>query len=175
MPDRIRMPRCKARTLFVAMLLLGCICGCGERAPKLVPVSLAQPLMTYQNSSPRFRLEVFMYAEGNLLFRAENLLEGFHLRELPDVTSETGRILQARRTDENTIEFNLLLPGEAYTQSPADVTIPWVLEEKGADAFLRSMGKIVVDVAMSRTAKYVVKSVEYVPATDMPQSKGEKL
>jgi hypothetical protein len=165
------------RPFIFALVILSITlwCGCKQRQPLLVPVSEVQPLMTYQNSSPRFRLKVFMYAPGNLLVRVENLLEGFELLEVPDVTSPTGRILQARLPDQNTFEFNLILPDSDYTQSPNDVTIPWVLEEKGAAAFLRSEGNILMDISTSPSAKYFVKSVEYQSGTGLPQSRKEKL
>jgi len=155
------------------ILVIATYCGCQQRRSRLVPISHVKPLMTYQNSSPRFRLKVFMYAPGNLLFRVENLLTEFHLTELPDITSATGRILQSRLVGEESIEFNLVLPNASYLESPNDVTIPWVLEEKGADAFLRSEGNVLVDIATSPGAKYYVKSVRYECGTDLPQRKGQ--
>jgi len=122
--------------------------------------------MTYQNSSPRFSLKAFMYAPGNLQFRVENLLSGFDLEALPDITSATGRIIQARLAEDNTIEFNLLLPDDAYVRSENDVTIPWALKEKGPGAFLRSEGQIRVDIASGPDMRYFVKAVTYVPASD---------
>ncbi len=169
--NRLRRP---LLALFPAVLI-AILCGCQERGPSLVPVSEAQPLMTYQNSSPRFSLKVFMYAPGNLLFRAESLLTGFRLVQIPDITSPTGRILQAHVIDENTFEFNLILPGSSYIDSPNDLIIPWILEEKGEDAFLRSEGNIYVDISTSPGAKYFVKSVTYQSGTDVPTAKGELL
>jgi hypothetical protein len=160
--------------LFI-VVLIAFSCGCQRQQPTLVPVSELKPLMTYQNSSPRFRLKVFMYAPGNLLFRVENLLAEFHLVQLPDLASATGRILQARLIGEESIEFNLILPDASYAESPNDVTIPWVLEEKGADAFLRSEGTILVNIGTSARAKYFVKSVTYEAGSDLPQPKGEIL
>jgi hypothetical protein len=122
--------------------------------------------MTYQNSSPRFRLKVFMYAPGNLLFQVENLIPEFHLAGLPEITSPTGRILQARLAGDEAVEFNLLLPGDAYVASETDVTIPWVLNEKGPGGFLRSEGEIIVDVARTSQTRHLVKSVNYRPLTD---------
>jgi len=152
--------------------LLAFLCsGCAEREPKLVPVSETQPLMTYQNSSPRFRLKVFMYAPGNLLFQVENLLPGFHLASLPEISSPTGRILLARLAGEETVEFNLILPDEAYVSSQSDLVIPWVLNEKGPGGFLRSEGEILVDVARTAETRHRVKSVSYRPTIDQPDPK----
>ena len=144
--------------------------GCAQPQPELVPQSENQPMMTYLNSSPRFRLNVFMYAPGNLLFHLQNLLADFDLQGLPAVSSSTGRVLQPRFAEEGAIEFNLLLPDNSYTLSSEDVTVTWVLEEKGPGAFLRSEGKILVDVASSSQAAYFVKSVRYLPAADLPNA-----
>jgi len=119
--------------------------------------------MTYQNSSPRFSLRVLMYAPGNLLFQVENLLQDFSLTGLPEITSPTGRIVQARFVGQEQIEFNVLLPGDAYVRSPNDVTIPWVLAEKGPGGFLRSEGEILVDITSSPDTKYFVRAVRYRP------------
>ena len=148
--------------LFVlAAIILG---GCAPKSGpthRLVPLSEAKPLMTYQNSSPRFRLHVFMYAPGNLQFRVENLLEGFGLPAAPEIATTTGRVLQFHFDGENVIEFNVVFPGTEYQYASPDVTIPWVLEEKGPDAFLRSDGEIFVDIGSTEKIKYLVESVAY--------------
>jgi hypothetical protein len=154
------------RKSFFPLILLAAVIleGCGRKGVptrRLVPLSEAQPLMTYQNSSPRFRLHVFMYAPGNLQFRVENLLEGFCLPAAPKVTAPTGRVLQFHFDGENVIEFNVVLPGTLYQDSSPDVIIPWVLEEKGPDAFLRSDGEILVDIGSTEKIKYLVQSVAY--------------
>jgi len=145
---------------------LGLSTGCVRPKTELVPTSEVQALMTYQNSSPRFSLRVSMYAPGNLLFQATNLLPHFSLAGLPKITSPTGRILQARLVGQEEIEFNLLLPGDDYLRSRNDVRIPWVLVEKGPGAFLRSEGEILVDISATADAKYFVRAVTYTPSGD---------
>lgn len=153
-------------SLALSAVLLILSSACVQREPKLVPVSEIRPSMTYQNTSPRFRLKVFMYAPGNLLFQVENLIPEFHLAGLPEIASPTGRILQTRLAGEETIEFNLILPDDAYVRSANDVTIPWILNEKGPGGFLRSEGEILVDIARTLQASHLVKSVTYRPLTD---------
>ncbi len=152
--------------LTTTLLLMSLSPGCRRQTPELVPTSEPQPLMTYQNPSPPFGLEVRMYAPGNLLFQVENLLQNFSLTELPEVTSPTGRIVQARPLGAEGISFNVLLPGDAYVRSENDIRIPWVLSEKGPGGFLRSQGEILVDIAATANAKYFVRSVTYQPASD---------
>jgi len=157
------------RTLSRLTFALALVCSstsCLRQRTALVPTSEARPLMTYQNSSPRFSLEVLMYAPGNLLFRVENLLPDFTLTRLPEITSPTGRVLQARLLGEDGVEFNVLLPGDLYLHSKNDVTIPWVLAEKGPGAFLRSEGEILVDIAATPDAKYFVQAICYRPSGD---------
>lgn len=160
------------KTFFPLILLAATVFGgCAPKGGpnrRLIPVSEAQPLMTYQNSSPRFRLKVFMYAPGNLQFQIENLLQGFRVAAAPEIASPTGRVLQSHFDGENVIEFNLVLPGEQYATSAPDVVIPWVLEEKGPDAFLRSDGEILVDIAATPKVKYIVQSVKYRPRSGSP-------
>jgi hypothetical protein len=151
-------------------LLVGLGPGCSNHEPRLVPLSTVQPLMTYQNSSPRFSLKIFMYAPGNLVFRIENLLPDFQLRQLPTITTPSGRVVQATLVDANVVEFNLLLPDDAYTTTADDAIIPWMLDEKGPQAFLRSDGEILVDIAVAPRSKYFVRSVNYRPAADSPPS-----
>lgn len=146
--------------ILLAIILEGCAPKSGPTR-RLVPLSEAQPLMTYQNSSPRFRLHVFMYAPGNLQFRVENLLEDFRLPAGPEIASQTGRVLQFHFDGENIIEFNVVFPGTEYQYASPDVIIPWVLEEKGPDAFLRSDGDILVDIGSTEKIKYLVQSVAY--------------
>jgi len=152
--------------LTFALVCFGLNAGCLRHRPELVPISEVQPLMTYQNASPRFSLKVSMYAPGNLLFRVENLLPDFTLAGLPEITSPTGRVIQARLVGQETTEFNLLLPGDHYLRSPNDVKIPWVLTEKGPGGFLRSEGEILVDIGATDDMRYFVRGVAYQPAGD---------
>lgn len=157
------------RTVSRLTFALALVCSstsCLRQKTELVPTSEAHPLMTYQNSAPRFSLKVLMYAPGNLLFQVENLLPDFTLRGLPEITSPVGRVLEARLLGQEGIEFNVLLPGDAYLHSQNDVTIPWVLTEKGPGGFLRSEGQIVVDIAATADTEYFVRAVSYQPAGD---------
>ena len=149
--------------LAFGLSLLSLNLGCLRQKAELVPTSEVQPLMTYENSSPRFSLKVLMYAPGNLLFQVENLLPDFSLTGLPEITSPTGRIVQARLIGQEAIEFNVLLPGDGYVHSPNDVKIPWVLAEKGPGGFLRSEGEILVDIASTAHTKYFVRAVRCRP------------
>lgn len=152
--------------LALVVVLTGLSLGCLRQKTDLVVASEVQPLKTYQNASPAFCLTPFIHAPGNLLFQVENLLPDFSLSGLPEITSSTGRIVKARLLGEEGIEFNLLLPGDAYLRSRNDVRIPWVLVEKGPGGFLRSEGEIVLDVAASAEAKYFIQAVTYRRVSD---------
>jgi len=120
------------RLLRKIALALACIAvspGCLRHATEELRASPRQPLMTYENASPRFSVKVYANAPGNMRFHVQNLLRDFTLAGLPEIASPTGRIMQPRLLGKEAIEFNLLLPGDAYRRSPNDVTIPWVLIE----------------------------------------------
>jgi hypothetical protein len=157
-----RMKRLRQLTFVPVSLAL--MTGCRDPQPKLVPISEVEPLMTYQNSSPRFSLKVFMYAPGNFVF--QNLLPRFSLVGLPDITSPTGRVLQTRLLGREVIEFNLLLPGQEYRRSSNDLRIPWELAEKGPQGFLRSEGSIFVDITATADSEYFIREVRYQPASE---------
>lgn len=170
------MPGKKIHLLTESLLALACtaLCpGCVRHAREETPAYPAEPLMAYENASPRFLLKVFAHAPGNMRFQIENLMQDFTLAGIPQITTPSGRITQARLSGDEGIEFNLLLPGDTYRRCPADVRVPWLLVERGPRAFLRSEGVILVDIAGTADAPYFVRTIAYEPARDTPLAEDE--
>jgi hypothetical protein len=138
--------------------------GCGTW--KAVPLDEAALLFEETFSKAGVEVNVAMYSKRSFHITLRNTLANYRLREMPSVLSKTGDLILPAVKENNEVSFNYSPAGsQAVKNEKNDITIQWVLEETGEEAFLIVRKSVLIDID-HKSGRYNVNSVKVLMAGD---------
>ncbi len=151
--------------LYILLLSASVLCASCSRRLKLVPIEEVEPIFRDVLSDGGIQLTVSMYTKDTFYMTVRNTREGYILRSMPSITSDTGDILFPAMRNGNEIGFNYSPRGDKVNDGEKDICFNWVLDETGEGAFLILRKTVVIDVTR-RHGKYCVRTFKVLPVTD---------
>ena len=138
----------------------------GCRGWKAVPLHDAVLLSQETYTKDGIEINIAMYSKRSFHITLRNTLEGYRLREMPSVLSSTGSLVLPAIKENNQISFNYSpASSEAVKHEKHDVTVQWVLEETGEEAFLIVRKSVLIDIDR-KSGRYHVRSVKVLMVSD---------
>ena len=153
-----------AITMLITSTIILSIAGCGRW--KAVPIENVEPISREVFKEGSIEITVTMYAKDILYMQIMNTLDGYRLRTMPEISSDTGDVVAPSIRDDNGISFNYSPTRESCLEDQKeDIVIEWTLEERGDEGFLILRKKILIDIG-GKFSNYRLNSVKIAPVLD---------
>ena len=153
-----------AEHVLLLTALMMSMSGC--RGWKAVPLHNVVPLSQDTFVKDGIEINIAMYSHRSFHITLTNTLENYKLREIPSVLSSTGSLILPAIKGNNQISFNYSpMSAKAVRNEENDITVQWILEETGEEAFLIIRKTVLIDIGR-RSASYHVNSVKVVAVSD---------